>query len=69
MITALGLIALVAFVIWLFRQIEQAPRRRLGSEIDWAELDEAERDVRDLDISVKPEDELPGSDWGPGTGR
>ncbi len=35
--------------------------------IDWATLEEAEREVRDLDADAKPEDGFAGDDWGPGT--
>jgi len=35
--------------------------------IDNDELERAEREVRDLGVSVRPDDERPEDDWGPGT--
>jgi len=37
--------------------------------IDAAELEAAEREVRDLDVHQRPEDGFEGDDWGPGAGR
>lgn len=37
--------------------------------IDHEELERAEREVRDLDISARPEDGFTGDDWGPGAPR
>jgi hypothetical protein len=34
--------------------------------IDWATLEEAEREVRELDVNQRPEDGFEGDDWGPG---
>jgi hypothetical protein len=34
--------------------------------IDYEELEQAEREVRDLDVNAKPEDGFAGDDWGPG---
>ena len=63
------LLLLVALVLWLV-----APgrvRRRRTEEIesvDAAELDAAEREVRDLDLRQDPEEGWVGDDWGPGAG-
>lgn len=38
-------------------------------EIDYEELERAEREVKDLDINAKPEDGFPGDEWGPGAPR
>jgi hypothetical protein len=43
--------------------------RDAADEIDYATLDQAEREVRDLDTDAKPEDGFEGDDWGPGTRR
>jgi hypothetical protein len=42
---------------------EPTARRRVDDEMDRAELEQAERDVRDA------EDEDSVRDWGPGTGK
>ncbi len=61
---------LVAVALW-FRRDRRHPGPRLhGSDgIDREELEAAEREVRDLDASARPEDERSGDDWGPGTVR
>jgi len=41
---------------------EPTARRRAGARIDYAELEQAERDVRDADAAS-------ASDWGPGASR
>lgn len=59
--------ALAALVLWLRRDRSYpGPRRTEGDEIDWEELEEAEREVRDLDPKALPEDGFVGDDWGPG---
>ena len=53
------------------RELDEG-RTRLPDEdepIDWATLEEAEREVRELDVDAKPEDGFEGDDWGPGAGR
>jgi hypothetical protein len=37
--------------------------------VDAAELEAAEREVRDLDVNQRPEDGFEGDDWGPGAGK
>ncbi len=69
-----ALVVLAALVLWLV-----LPRRRVareaweaeatGAEIDREELEDAEREVRDLDPDQSPEEGWAGDDWGPGTGR
>lgn len=43
--------------------------REVDEEIDYETLEQAEREVRDLDPDAKPEDGFEGDDWGPGTPR
>ena len=64
----MGLLALAAAVAWFAGR----PTRHTADhdDIDRDELERAEREVRDLDASVGPDeadDELP--DWGPGAPR
>lgn len=63
-------VLIVALVLWLLRD-RKYPGPRLHGEdaIDREELEEAEREVRELEASSLPDEERPGDDWGPGTGR
>lgn len=61
----LGLAALVAIAIWLVKRTVRVRRPR-GADIDQAELEAAEREVRDLGSSVSEDDGFAGDDWGPG---
>jgi hypothetical protein len=66
-----ALAALIALVLWL-RRDRRYPGPRIetdDNEIDYAELEAAEREVRDLDPDHRPEDGFEGDDWGPGAGR
>ena len=47
------------------------PRQPKDDGIDHAELEAAEREVRDLETDVRgrPVDDAAGDDWGPGTPR
>ena len=56
---------------WLLRRGERTSYRRetTSDDIDWDELRTAEREVQGWDTTARPEDDLPGADWGPGTGR
>ncbi|HEX6435277.1 MAG TPA: hypothetical protein VFZ87_13600 [Gemmatimonadales bacterium] len=66
-----ALAAIVALVIWL-RRDRRYPGPRLHSaddEIDREELEQAEREVRDLGAHQRPEDGFLGDDWGPGATR
>jgi hypothetical protein len=63
--------AIVALILWL-RRDRRYPGPRLHSEgdkIDYQELEQAEREVRELGSNQKPEDGFQGDDWGPGTPR
>ncbi len=72
-----GLILLVGVAVWLFRKPGRSgdpasPPRSWEDEVepvDAAELEAAEREVRDLDVNQRPEDGFEGDDWGPGAGR
>ena len=62
--------ALIALVIWLRRDRSYPGPRLHGEEgIDREELEEAEREVRELDARQRPEDGFLGDDWGPGAGK
>jgi hypothetical protein len=65
-----ALAALIALVLWL-RRDRSYPGPRLTDDdgIDREELEAAEREVRDLDPSAKPENGFLGDDWGPGASR
>jgi hypothetical protein len=65
----LGLLALGALVVWLLRP--RGGARRTQDDIDHAELEAAEREVRDLDARHDPSIGPAGGeddedDWGPG---
>jgi hypothetical protein len=64
-----ALVAIVALIIWLRRGRRHPGPRLHGDEgIDREELEAAEREVRDLDATQRPEDGFTGDDWGPGSG-
>jgi hypothetical protein len=66
-----ALAAIVALVLWL-RRDRGYPGPRLDSDddgIDRDELEEAEREVRELDSSHRAGEEVLGDDWGPGASR
>jgi hypothetical protein len=61
---------IVALGVWLLRDRRHPGPRLHGTDgIDREELEEAEREVRELESGVLPDEERPGDDWGPGTGR
>jgi hypothetical protein len=63
--------AVVALIFWL-RRDRSYPGPRLHSEndgIDYEELEQAEREIRELKPDQRPEDGFQGDDWGPGTPR
>lgn len=63
--------AIIALILWL-RRDRSYPGPRLHSEddeIDYKELEQAEREVRGLGSGQKPEDGFRGDDWGPGKPR
>jgi hypothetical protein len=60
---------LVALVVWFLRDRSYPGPRLYGDDgIDRDELDEAEREVRDLE-PPPPGEDRPGEDWGPGAAR
>lgn len=68
----LALALLAAFLVWLLRRGRHAECPRSGradAEIDLVELEAAEREVRELDAGVRPDDGFEGDDWGPGAPR
>jgi hypothetical protein len=63
-------VLIVALVLWLLRdRRHRGPRLHGADGIDQEELDEAEREVRELEAGRMPDEERPGDDWGPGTGQ
>jgi hypothetical protein len=66
-----ALVAIIALIMWLRRDRSYpGPRRHPEEEgIDRETLEEAEREVRELDPNARPEDGFLGDDWGPGAGR
>ena len=63
-------VLLVGVVLWLVRERRYPGPRLHGKDgIDREELEAAEREVRELERGAVPDDERPGDDWGPGTGR
>jgi hypothetical protein len=67
-----AVVLVAAVIVWLARGRRRYPGPRLvggSDEIDREELEQAEREVRELDAGQRPEDDVPGDDWGPGTAR
>ena len=63
-------VLIVALVLWLLRGRRYPGPRLHGAEgIDQEALEEAEREVRELEARRMPDEERLGDDWGPGTGR
>jgi hypothetical protein len=63
-------VLLVALLLWLLRDRRHPGPRLHGADgIDREELEEAEREVRELEAGRIPDEEKLGDDWGPGTGR
>ena len=63
-------VLLVALVLWLLRDRRYpGPRLHDAEAIDQEELEEAEREVRELEAGSVPDEERLGDDWGPGTKR
>jgi hypothetical protein len=66
----LSAILLVGLLLWLLRRRRYpGPRLHGDKDIDREELEAAEREVRELEAGAIPDEERPGDDWGPGTGR
>ena len=67
MLVILAVLVVAAGLLLLLRRTDGPADPRTEDDVDHAELEEAEREVRDLDASVSPDeadDHLP--DWGPG---
>ena len=63
-------VLIVAVARGLLRDRRHPGPRLYGADgIDREELEEAEREVRELEARGMPDEERPGDDWGPGTGR
>jgi hypothetical protein len=63
-------VLVVALVLWVLRRRRYpGPRLEGADDIDREELEEAEREVRELEAGLGPDQERLGDDWGPGTGR
>jgi hypothetical protein len=63
-------VLLAALLVWLRRDRRHPGPRLHGSDgIDRGVLEEAEREVRDMETSARPDEERPGDDWGPGVAR
>jgi hypothetical protein len=62
---------LASLIVWLTRGRRYPGPRRLpeDDQIDREALEAAEREVRDLDASRRPEQGFEGEDWGPGVAR
>jgi hypothetical protein len=59
-----------ALVTWLLRRKKHPGPRLVGSDgIDREELEEAEREVRELESGQRPEEGFEGDEWGPGAAR
>lgn len=67
----IALAAIIALVLWLRRDRSYRGPRLHGAEdgIDREELEQAEREVRELGSQQRPEDGFMGDDWGPGASR
>jgi hypothetical protein len=62
-------VLVLALGMWLRRRRQYPGPRLYGDEgIDREELEQAEREVRELDPGPPGEDQ-PGDDWGPGAAR
>jgi len=66
----IALAAVVTLVLWLRRDRNYPGPRLHGDEgIDREELEQAEREVRELEAQHRPEDGFLADDWGPGAGK
>jgi hypothetical protein len=62
--------SVVALVVWLLRDRRYPGPKLVGDDgIDREELEEAEREVRELEAGTRPDEELEGDDWGPGVAK
>lgn len=59
-----------AVIVWLLRDRKYPGPRLHGDEgVDREELEAAEREVRDFEANRRPDEDVLGDDWGPGTAR
>ena len=66
----IALVAIVALLLWLRRdRTYPGPRLHDDEGIDREELEQAEREVRELESHQRPDDGFLGDDCGPGAGR
>ena len=69
-VVLLAIVLVIAVALWLLRDRRHPGPRLLDADgIDREELEEAEREVRELEAGQLPHEDRPGDDWGPGTGR
>jgi hypothetical protein len=62
--------AIVALMLWLRRDRSYpGPRLHDDEGIDREELEQAEREVRELESQQRPDEGFLGDDWGPGAGK
>jgi hypothetical protein len=62
--------AIVALMLWLRRdRTYPGPRLHDDEGIDREELEQAEREVRELESQQRPDEGFLGDDWGPGVGK
>lgn len=69
--TLVAVVLLLAVGLWLLKP-KTLPAPEPGEErepVDLAELEAAEREVRDLGVDQRPDEGFEGDDWGPGTAR
>jgi hypothetical protein len=66
-----ALVAIIALIIWLRRDRSyRGPRLQSEDDgIDHEELEQAEREVRELGSQQRPEEGFRRDDWGPGSPR
>ncbi|MBA2627226.1 MAG: hypothetical protein H0U85_04385 [Gemmatimonadales bacterium] len=64
----LSAVAGIALAVWLLQRSRRGRARAHREDVDHAELEAAEREVRDLESGTAPEDGFSGDDWGPGAG-
>jgi hypothetical protein len=62
------LVLVVALGVWLAAPGRRRRRAAEREPVEEAELEAAEREVRDLGVDQRPEDGWEGDDWGPGAG-
>ena len=69
-VVLLAIVLVIAVALWLLRDRRHPGPRLLDADgIDRKELEEAESEVRELEAGQLPDEDRPGDDWGPGTGR